>query len=346
MASIKTIAKKSGFSIATVSRYLNGTGTVSEEASLAIESAIKEFGYEPNYIARSLVTQKTNVIGLLVPSLGLSFLASFVDGVEKAAAKKGYTIFLCNCYEDVSMELKYLKLLKERRVDGIISIPVGADVKVYRELATSIPLVIAVRPYNKTDISSIVNDDYNGTHTVVEYLIKNGHKKIAFINGPMSLSTGRIRWEAACDVLKENDVEMDMELVRENPYAVDAAYHSMMDIINSGKEFTAVFTANQMICIGVLKALREVGKSIPDDVSVVSYDGFEESYAESLVVPAITANYNPITKLGEMSAELMVEEIERFAKKQQNKPSYVSTKHICVKLEFREKESVKDITGS
>ena len=345
MSSIKIIAEKSGFSIATVSRYINKKGIVREETGLKIERAIKEVGYTPNYIARSLVMQKTNVIGLLVPSLGLSFLASFVDGVEKAAAAKGYTIFLCNCYEDVSMELKYLKLLQDRRVDGIISIPVGADVKVYRELAARIPLVIAIRTYNKIDISSIVNDDYNGARTVVEYLVNKGHRKIAVINGPMSLSTGRRRWEAVCDVLEENGIEVDMKLVRENPYSVDAAYHSMMEILNSGEEFTAVFTANQMICIGVLKALGEVGKSIPQDVSLASFDGFEESYAESLVHPAITANYNPITKLGEMSAELIAEEIERFVKKEQNKLDYVSTKNICIKMEFREKDSVKDITG-
>jgi LacI family transcriptional regulator len=346
MASIKDIANLSGFSIATVSRYLNGIGTVGEDAQKAIDEAIKKVGYQPNYIARSLVKQKTNVIGVIVPSLSLSFLASFVEGVEKTAARLGYAIFLCNCDEDVDTEAENLKLLQTRRVDGIIAIPVGAEPDVYSDVAAKIPLVLAVRKIEGADLSSIVVDDFDGAYKVVSYLVGKGHHEVAFINGPVTLSTGRLRWKGACQAMEDGGFEPDSDLVRFCPFTVHDGYEAAKDILRGNHKPTAFFAANQILCIGVMHALSEAGLKIPDDISLVSFDGFEGCYAEYLVKPGITSNFNPVFNIGEMAAELVAEEINIFKKKEGSKINYFSTRHLCIKMEFKERESVKEISDN
>ena len=342
MASIKDIAKLSGFSVATISRYLNGSGFVGEDAQKAIEKAINEAGYQPNYIARSLVKRKTNVIGVLVPSLSLSFLASYVEGLEKKAASLGYVIFLCNCDENAEIEAKSLKMLQTRQVDGIIVIPVGTDPGLYNEAAAKVPLVLAIRKVEGAELSSIVVDDFGGAYKVVSYLISKGHKKIACINGPDALSTGRLRWKGACQAMRDEGFEPDMELVRFCPFTVEDAYEAAVDILKAGNAPTAFFTANQILCIGVLRALSEAGLKVPEDISLVSFDGFEDCYAEYLVKPGITANFNPVFNIGEMAAVLVAEEINMFSQREQNKTNSFS-KSLSVKMEFIERDSVKEI---
>lgn len=345
MASIKDLAELSGFSVATVSRYINHSGSVSKDAAKAINNAITQLGYKPNYIARSLVIQKTNVLGILVPSLSLSFLASYVEGLEKAAAELGYTIILCNSHEDAKIEERSLHMLQTRRVDGIIATPVSADASLFREIAEDIPLVIALRNVDGLDVSTIMNDDYAGAYKVVEYLIKKGHRDIAFINGPKHLSTGALRWNGVSQAMQNAGIPIEDDWVTFCPYyTINDGYEAAKSILAQKKRPTAFFAANQILCIGLMKALDEYHLRIPEDVSVVSFDGFEDCFAEPLVKPKITSNFNPVFNLGELAAELLIEEIKIFSRKQQNKINYSTTRHLSIKMEFREQESVKDLT--
>jgi len=345
MASIKDLAKLSGFSVATVSRYINHSESVSKEAAKAINDAIQTLGYKPNYIARSLVIQKTNVLGILVPSLSLSFLSSYVEGLEKAATELGYTIILCNSQEDPSIEERSLHMLQTRQVDGIIAIPVGSDVSLFREIAEQTPLVLALRNIEGLDVSTIMNDDYTGAYRVVNYLIQKGHKDIAFINGPSHLSTGRLRWDGVTQAMKDAGISIKKDQVAFCPYTIGAAYEAAKEILSRGNHPTAFFTANQILCIGLMKALDEFGLSVPEDISIVSFDGFEDCFAEPLVKPGITANCNPVFNLGELAAELLVEEIKIFSRKQQNKINYSTTRHLSIKMDFIERDSVKDLNN-
>ena len=341
MATLKHIAEFSGFSIATVSRYLNNSGLVSKEAAKAVDAAIQELGYKPNYIAQSLVMQKTNVIGVLVPSLSLSFLASYVDGLEKTAAELGYTIILCNSHENAKIEEKSLHLLHTRRVDGIIAIPVSQDAEIYREIAADVPVILTLRKIEGLDVSSIMIDDSGGAYKVVEHLIEKGHRNIAFINGPKNLSTGKLRWDGAKQAMMDAGIEVISEQIAFCSFTVDAAYEATREILSAENRPTAIFTANQILCIGVMKAISEKNLCIPEDISIVSFDGFEDFYGESLVKPGITANFNPVFNLGELAAELVVEEIKIFSRKAQNKVNYSTTRHLSVTLEFRERDSVR-----
>ena len=342
MASIKDLAELSGFSVATVSRYINQSGSVSKKAAKAINDAINQLGYKPNYIARSLVTQKTNVLGILVPSLSLSFLSSYVEGLEKTAAELGYTIILCNSHENAKIEERSLHLLRTRRVDGIIATPVGSDASLFKEVADQIPLVLALRKIDGIDVSTIMNDDYAGAYKVVDYLIKKGHRKIAFINGPKHLSTGRLRWDGATQSMQDAGLPINEDWIAFCPYTIGAAYEAAKKILSQKKRPTAFFTANQILCIGLMKALDEFGLSIPEDISIVSFDGFEDCFAEPLVKPGITANCNPVFNLGELAAELLIEEIK--IRKQQHKINYSTSRHLSIKMDFIERESVKDLS--
>lgn len=342
MASIKDVSRLSGYSSATISRYLNSTGLVSKEAGRAIEKAIVVLGYEPNYIARSLSTQKTQVIGVLIPNLSLPFLAGFVDGVEAVASSLGYAIILYNSHGDVEAAKMHLKLMQVRQVDGIIAIPVSMDAAPFREAAASLPFITAIRRLDDLGVSAVYGDDYGGAYAEVAYLIQKGHRDIAFFNGDDRLSTGRLRWEGARQAMADHGLVPRESFVTVNEFTPDAAYRSALQVLGGQQRPTAAFAANQALCIGLLKAVRELGLSIPENLSVISFDGFEGSHAEYLIQPGITANFNPIHKVGEMAAALIVEEIAAFGESPRQR-SKKKIRNICVEMEFRERNSVRTI---
>jgi DNA-binding LacI/PurR family transcriptional regulator len=344
MVSIKTIAEKSGFSTTTVSRYLNGKGYVSQTTKTKIQKTIKDLNYKPSLIARSLVTKKSNILGLLIPHISNPFLSNFVEGVERAATGRGYSIFLCHSHEDTGIEKVYLRLLTERRVDGIISIPVGTNRRLYGEIAKVIPVVFAIRTFDDINISSITGDDFIGSYNVVKYLIDRGHRRIGFINGMQSVSTGRLRWEGAMAALQAAGIDQDPSLVRESDYTVDGGYESTIAILESSRRPTAFFAANHLSSIGALMAIKEKGYSIPLDVSLIAFDGFDGTYAERLITPRISANIFPSRSIGEMAVNMVVDDIRsREEAKAGAQAGLIMSKSIKINMAFAERDSVRSI---
>ena len=346
MVSIKTIAKQSGFSTTTISRYINKNGYVSQSTKTKIKKTIKDLNYKPSLIARSLVTKRSNILGLLIPHISNPFLSNFVEGVERAATERGYNIFLCHSHEDTTIEKVYLRLLTERRVDGIISIPVGTNRRLYREIAEIIPVVFAIRTFDDLSISSITGDDFIGSYNVVRYLIDKGHRRIGFINGKQSVSTGKLRWEGAKAALLSAGIDQESSLVRESNYTVDGGYESAITILENARPPSAFYAANHLSSIGALMAIKEKGYSIPQDISLIAFDGFDGTYAERLISPKISANIFPSRSIGEMAVYMVVDEIrshERAKPGTQADPNSIVSKSIKVNMAFAERESVRSI---
>jgi DNA-binding LacI/PurR family transcriptional regulator len=344
MVSIKTIAEKSGFSTTTISRYLNENGYVSHTTRIKIQKTIKDLNYKPSLIARSLVTKKSNILGLLIPHISNPFLSNFVEGVERAATGRGYSIFLCHSHEDTEIEKVYLRLLTERRVDGIISIPVGTNRRLYREIAQIIPVVFAIRTFEDINISSITGDDFVGSYNIVKYLIDRGHRRIGFINGMQSVSTGKMRWEGAKAALLYAGIDQDPSLVRESDYTVDGGYESTVAILEGSRQPTAFYAANHLSSIGALMAIKEKGYRIPLDMSLIAFDGFDGTYAERLITPRISANIFPSRSIGEMAVNIVVEDIRSRADgKAGTRADPIMSKSIKINMAFAERESVKSI---
>lgn len=346
MVSIKTIASKSGFSTATVSRYINNKGYVSEKTKQKIRKTIKDLNYKPSLIARSLVTRKSDIIGLLIPHISSPFLSSFVEGVEGAATERGYSIFLCHSHEDAKMEKVYLKLLTERRVDGVISIPVGTNHRLYEETLKIIPVVFAIRTFEDVTISSITGNDFAASYNAVRYLIDKGHRRIGFINGMQNVSTGRIRWAGAQAALKAAGIEQNPCLVHESDYTVDGGYKSTLQILRNPLPPTAFYAANHLSSIGALTAIKEKGYRVPDDISLVAFDGLDGTYAEKLISPRISANIFPSRTIGETAVNMIADDIKsRAGLKPGHRPDLLplSRKTVMVDMPFAERESVRSL---
>ena len=346
MVSIKTIAKQSGFSTATISRYINKNGYVSQTTKSKIKKTIEDLKYQPSLIARSLVTKKSNILGLLIPHISNPFLSNFVEGVERAATERGYSIFLCHSHEDTNIEQVYLKLLTERRVDGIISIPVGTNRRLYEEVAEIMPVVFAIRKFDDLSISSITGDDFIGSYNVVKYLTDMGHRRIGFINGKQGVSTGKLRWEGAKAALLSAGIDQDPSMVRESDYTVDGGYESTIAILENALLPSAFYAANHLSSIGALMAIKEKGYSIPLDISLIAFDGFDGTYAERLISPRISANVFPSRSIGEMAVYMVVDEIgcrEDARPGNRADPNSILSKSIKVNMPFAERESVRRI---
>lgn len=335
MASIKDIAKRSGYSVSTVSRVINESGYVSEAARKRILDVIEALDYRPNSIARSMVTKQSKIIGLLIPHINSPFFAGLAVTVEEEAKSLGYNVLLCHTNEDTKIEKDYLKVLMERRVDGIIATPVGKSFKHYKNASKEIPIVFVGRIAENLNINSIEVDNIGGSRKVIEHLLQLNHRKIGVINGPMFLSTGKKRWEGVKQALNENKIEIPSEYIEEGDFTIKGGYRCAMKLLNTVERPTAIFSANHLTALGVLKAVREMGLSIPGDVALASFDGFEDSEIDLIIEPKITANIHPTSDMARTAVNLVHQGVT-------NKMKGVFSKnavHTSITMEFVERES-------
>src|SRR5215470_9535543 len=196
-ASISDVARESGVSIFTVSAVINNKSHVGKTLRERVENAIRKLNYRPNLIARSLIKQKTQTIGVIVPDIVNPFFPMVVRGAEDAAQKQGYNLLLCNSDDTLSKEESALELLLSKRVDGILLTKASGDFspslrQMIKEV--NIPFVLIMRTYPQLTKDAVVNDDYKGAYEAVRHLARAGHRRIGMISGPMQISNAKERW--------------------------------------------------------------------------------------------------------------------------------------------------------
>jgi LacI family transcriptional regulator len=343
MLSIKDIAKEAGVSVSTVSRVINGSGYVSKEARKNVTLVIERLNFNPSTIARSLVRKKSKVIGLIVPYIDSPFFASFVEGVETEARQKEYDIFLCHTHEDTETEKKYIKLLIERRVDGIIATPVGREGSYFKELIKQIPIVFTVRSFEGIDIDSVTVDNIEESYKIVKYLIENGHKRIGIIKSTQEVITGRQRWKGVQKAFNEFNIVIDSSIIVESDYTASGGYKAAVEILNNPKIPTAIYAPNHLTSAGMLKAIKEKGMKVPNDISIAAFDGFDDTYAEDIISsPGITANCHPSRQIGQEAVKLLYEKI---IIRENGKTIEPTTRNVILKMQFIDRGSVKSFVG-
>lgn len=274
---IKDIAKECGVSITTVSRVLNNVeGSCSIETEKKIQDAIIKLEYHPNPIARSLVTKKTNMIAVVIPDICNFFFQDFSKGAENVCNKRGYRLLLCSTDGSTTKETSYLSSLSQGVVDGIIVTTQNDNDKnkYIAELFHEHFPIMAVERYGEdiNQIPSVTLDNANGIYQAVMELHRNGHKKIAYIGGPEKANNGRLRKEGYFKAMEEAGLELNPNIICEGDYKMQSGYECISKFIEK-EEFTALVVANELMAIGACKAIREHNKSVPEDISVVSFDG-------------------------------------------------------------------------
>ncbi|QEK11595.1 LacI family transcriptional regulator [Crassaminicella thermophila] len=325
MVTIKDIAKKLGISYTTVSRALNGKPGVSQETVEKVLKEARKMGYQPNAIARGLVKKYTNTIGLVIADITNPYYPSIARGVEDAARKIGYNVFLCNTNYNKENEQSYLKTLQEQRVDGIIINPAKDDSPNVYDLQT--PMVLINSPSYGGNNSTIEVDNKRGGFLATEHLIKSGYKRIAFIGGDIaSYSNGR-RFEGYKEALKEYNYPVDESIIAYGSFKTKSGYAIIERLLKLENPPDAVFAGNDVIALGILHYAQDKGIKVPEDFGVVGFDnvGFSE-----LPQIQLTTIDQPKYYIGKLAFEILMEEIrnkeERFVKKIVLEPELVIRK--------------------
>jgi len=306
---IKTLANITGFSTTTVSRVLNGTYKkyrVSEKTAVVIHTEAKKLGYIPNQAAVNLRLKRNHSIGLIVPSLANPFFSTIASIISKAFYNRDYSVYMIDCDENQQIEKETINKISAQNLDGLIVIPSGDEYDhLERIISIKLPTIFIDRYFEDLSIPFVSTDHFQGALSAVELLVKNGHKKIACIQGNPTVisSTERVKgYKAGIE-----KYALDFEYVGGHEFTQEAGHEEMKRILELKDRPTAIFALSDTISLGVLEALKEGGYHIPKDFSLVSFDN--SLYLDYLECP-ITSIAHPVEKIAERAVELLFESME------------------------------------
>ncbi|WP_085577464.1 MULTISPECIES: LacI family DNA-binding transcriptional regulator [unclassified Pseudomonas] len=306
MATIKDVAALAGISYTTVSHVVNKTRPVSEEVRLKVEAAIKSLDYVPSAVARSLKAKTTATIGLLVPNSLNPYFAELARGIEDYCERNGYCVILCNSDDDPEKQRNYLRVLLEKRIDGLIVASAGGDDGLVQGLTgVKTPMVIVDRGLDGVDADLVRIDHEYGAYLATRHLLELGHRDIATIGGPVSTSVAQMRLAGFRRAMDEAGVAVSPGRVLESDFTSTGGYNAAA-LLLEGNPPTAIFAGNDMIGIGVLRAAAERNVRVPTELSVIGFDDIQMS---RYVYPALTTVGQSILQLGEMAAEVLLRRI-------------------------------------
>lgn len=307
---IKDIAKLADVSIATVSKVVNHKDqNISEETRQRIWELIEEHHYVPNRIASSMITKKTHSIGLIIPDITNPFFPEVARGVEDYANAAGYHVVLCNSDNNPDKEVSYIAMLQEKMVDGIIFTSSGLRMHDSKGLLKfQIPVITVDRDIeNLKTQGKITVDNANGAYNGVSLLLSKGHKRILHLSGPLSSKPAEDRRIGYQMALQEYGVPYDEQLVYEGSYTTEWGYSGLKMAVEKQLAFDSIFCGNDLIAIGAMKALHELGIKVPEDVEIV---GFDDIYIATIVTPNLTTIRQPNYLMGYKAAEMLIELIK------------------------------------
>ena len=306
MVKIKDVADSAGVSTATVSRVLANKRHVRQEVKERVMKVVNELNYRPNRVARSLRSQKSTIIGLIISDIENPFFQQVSRAVEDAAHEMGYSVMLCNNDENPDKEERYLHLIRDENLAGVILSPTRQTADSFSEKSDlNIPMVVIDRRVSNAAVDNILIDNVQAAHTLTTHLIEHGYRRIGAIFG-MGSTTGRERREGFVRALKEHDFQPSTDLVKyANPREEDG-FNTTMKMLQLPEPPDAILTSNSLLAAGALRALRESQMAIPEEIALASFD--DTTWAK-LVVPALTVIEQPTYEIGRTAAELLIKRI-------------------------------------
>ena len=310
MATIKDVARLAGVSMSTVSKYING-GNVRRENIEPIRLAIDSLDYRVNPFARSLKSQRSRSIGILLPNMTAPFYGNVVTALDKALRFHGYHTII-SCYgSNHGLERDNLKFLISNGVDGLVYIPEDLSADEFQELTEnySIPTVQIDRMIRGVDTDAVLVDNADAMYCAVSHLIQNGHKRIAMITGPKSVYTAKERQIGYLRALSDHDLIFDDELVISLENEFGTGYHGFDTLSKLPTPPTAIVTTNYDITLGLVTAIRERGLRIPEDFDVFGFDCLEIC---TMLKPPLPVIHQPEQGIGQTAAELLLQRLNGY----------------------------------
>jgi len=306
-ATLKQVAEKAGVSLGMAGRVLGKYGSSSDATKKKVSEAARALNYTPSAIARSLRTNVTKTIGVLIPDITASFWATLVRGIQDKAAKAEYGVILCNSDEQSEDEKLNLLAMSERNVDGLIVSPTPHNHTYLRRLARSgVPVVQVDRRIENLRSPSILADNRAGAYEAVRHLIDLGHKRIAIITGIPGVATSDERLEGYREALRDGGIPQRKTLVKQGCFRNDRAYAVTEELLRLKNAPSAVFVCSERMVSGCILALRKSGLRIPGDMAIVGYD---DPVWTAFLEPPLTTVSQPSYTMGLLAFEYLLDRI-------------------------------------
>jgi LacI family transcriptional regulator len=307
MSTIKDIASRAGVSTATVSYVINGTRFVSPELRDRVMSAVVELDYRPNAVAQSLRQKRTRTIGLIVPDNSNPFFAEVAKGVEDAGYEAGVSVMLCNSDGTFDRELRYLNLLRDKQVEGVVLIATTPGVDHLAGIVERrIPAVVFYRKAARFDVDTLLVDNFGGGHLATRHLIELGHVRIACVAPASVDSPSSLRVSGYRRAMEDAGLEIDEDLIFHGDNRFVGGRDGAEHLLATGKPFSALFAGNDVMALGAMRTFQQRGLSVPDDISVVGFDGIALG---DFVTPSLTTILQPRYEAGRTAFRLLLERI-------------------------------------
>ncbi len=310
---IKDIAEKAKVSYASVSRALNGKKGVSEETKTRILAIAEKMEYHPNELARGLVKKQTSTLGLLIPDITNPFYPALARGVEEQATRRGYSVFLCNTNYDVKNELKYIRVLSEKRVDGLIVAPGSSEIELLEhQSGRGLPFIYVSNAPKITEHGFVVVDNVRGGFVATKYLIESGYESIGFIGGDEETIVGKERLEGFKDAFLSYGMEANQDHIKLCGYRQQSGYDLICEMIQNQNYPRAIFAVNDFIALGLLHGARKMGLAVPENIAIVGFDDIPFASMEEI---QLTTIHQPQYEMGSMAVDLLLDLIEEDPQK-------------------------------
>ena len=311
MATIKDVARLAGVSVSTISKYLNG-GNVLEENAAAIRQAITQLDYRVNPFARSLKTQRSRAIGVLLPEMTPPFFGSVVQSLDRTLREHGYHT-LVSCYSSsYGLERENLQFLLGNGIDGLIYAPENITAEEFYDLTanSSIPTVQIDRMIQGVSSDTVLVDNADAAYNAVNYLMTKGHRRVATITGPKGVYSAMERLVGYLRALSDRGILYDDHLVISGPYEFGTGYLALEQLLKLPDPPTAIFTTNYDFTIGLVTAARERGIRIPEDLDIFGFDCVQIS---TMINPPLPVVQQPEAEIGKIAAEYLIQRLEGYS---------------------------------
>jgi LacI family transcriptional regulator len=307
ITTMRDVAERAGVSVTSVSHVINETRPVSYELRERVLAAMEELGYQPNRLARSLRSGKTQTIGMIVPDSADPFFAEVARGIEDTAFENGYSLILCNSDANLGKEAFYTDVLVEKQVDGILFLAAGLSTERILDLQQrGMPVVVVDRELPGAHVDLVVTDNAGGGWSATRHLIDLGHRRIGYITAPSDLTLSEYRSTGYRKALEEAGIAADENLVVRGDFDFKSGYRAARQLLANDKQPTAIFASNDIMAIGAICAAVESGLQVPQDLSVVGYDDIPlASYSN----PPLTTIAQPNYDMGVRAASLLLERL-------------------------------------
>jgi LacI family sucrose operon transcriptional repressor len=306
MPTIKDVAEKAGVTVTTVSRVLNNRGYISDATRKKVYKAMEEINYHPNELARSLYRGKSNLIGLIIPTVGHPFFGELAAFIEEYAYSQEYKVLLCNSQFDREKEKEYLEMLKRHQVDGIIM--ASHTIQVDQFSRVNLPIVTFDRQINEK-IPYVSSDNFRGGELATNLLIEKGCKKIAHICGNLGLDLlANRRNEAFMATARRQGIEYYTVQTEINVFETNQYESLIRDLFIENPDLDGIFASSDLMAASAVKICSDLNKKIPEEVRIIGYDDINVA---SLVTPQITTIKQPLGQMSALALDLLIKQMNK-----------------------------------